>query len=357
VTIYFVAIEAGEQPLYAERLNSHELVAVPRLAEVAADAEIVSVFLTERIDEAFLTAHPRLRLVATRSASFDHVDVAACMARGIAVCHVPEYSETAVAEHTFALILALARRLREVMAHPRGGGFSYEATRGSELHGKTLGLIGMGRIGRRVAELGEAFAMRILASDIRLLPDRVHSAQREFVPLETLLAESDVISLHANLTPETFHILNRETLAQTRRGVLIINTARGALVDTEALRDALETGQVGGAGLDVLQDERLLRQPVEAVIGEGILRHLRSDTLAEEARDADRLHELQTLMLSDAVLSRPNVVFTPHVAFNTAESMQRLAIATCENIAAFIAGVPVRLVQREAALPDLPAQR
>jgi len=344
VTVYLVAIEPGEQPVYAKELDAHDLIAVHALAGVAADAEIVSVFIEERIDDAFLESHPRLRLIATRSASLDHVDLEACAARNVAVCKAPEYSVLAVAEHTFALTLSLARRLRELMALPHGGKFSYDNTRGFELWGKTLGLIGMGRIAQRVAELAEAFSMRVLAYDIRRSPND----GREFVSLETLLAESHVISLHANLTPATYHILNRETLAQTRRGVLIINTARGALIDTEALRDSLESGQVGGAGLDVLEDERLLRTRIETVISEGILEHLRSDELAQEARDADRLDELKELLLGNALLSRPNVVFTPHVAFNTVEAMHRLAAATCENILAFIAGAPVRLVQAKS---------
>jgi len=349
VTIYFVDIEPDEQPLFAEHLAAHDLIAVRRLSEVGPDAEVVSVFLGEKVDDAFLSAHPRLRLIATRSTSVDHLDTAACAARDVAICNVPGYSEITAAEHTFALLLALTRRLREVMALPRGAGFSYEATRGVELHGRTLGIIGLGHVGRRVAELARAFGMRVLAHDARSSGDSPRAEAEGFVTLETLLGEADIISLHANLSPATYHIISRATLAQTRRGVLIINTARGALIDTEALRDALESGQVGGAGLDVLQDERLLRQPIEKVISDGILQHLRSDELAQEARDADRLRELEQLMLGDAMLSRANVVFTPHIAFNSVESMRRLAFATCENIAAFVAGNPIRLVTSSTA--------
>lgn len=343
--IYFVEIDPGQQALFAERLGEHDLCDVPRLAEVEADAEIVSIFINEPIDAAFLSAHPRLRLIAARSSSVDHIDLAACAARGVAVCNVPHYGETTVAEHTFALILALARRLRETMSLPRAGHFSYEATRGFELHGKTLGIIGMGRVGQRVVALAHGFQMQVIAHDLVPRDVTAQTLHFQFVSLIELLARSDVISLHASLSPATYHILNRESLAQTRRGVLIVNTARGGLIDTAALRDALDSGQVGGAGLDVLEDERVMRQRAASVIGEGILRHLRGDAGAQEARNANRLRELEGLMLSDAMLARSNVVFTPHIAFNTVEAIRRLAETTCDNIAAFLAGKPLHLVE------------
>lgn len=344
MVIYFVATDPAEQALFAEGLEVHDLIAVQRLAEVGDEAEIISVFIGERVDEAFLAAHPRLRMIATRSSSVDHLDLAACAARQVIVSRVPRYSDTAVAEHTFALLLAVARRLREVMSLRRGTRFSYEATRGVELHGKTLGIIGMGHVGKRVAVLANGFGMHVIAHDVAPRPAIADALHFDFVPLAELLARSDVISLHASLSPVTYQIINRETLAQTRRGVLIINTARGALIETAALGEALDSGHVGGAGLDVLQDERILRQSVESVISDDILRHLRSDELAQEARDANRVAELEELMLGKAVLSRRNVVFTPHIAFNSVEGMRRLAEATLENIAAFIAGKPMRTV-------------
>jgi D-lactate dehydrogenase len=164
------------------------------------------------------------------------------------------------------------------------------------------------------------------------------------VELDALLAESHIISLHASLTPQSYHLINRETLAKCRPGVIIINTARGSLIDTAALRDALESGHVGGAGLDVLEDERILRDTATHIITDRILAHLRSDALASESRDADRLRELEELMLGDAVLARSNVVFTPHVAFNSIEAVNRLRLVTVENIAAFAAGKPVNVV-------------
>ena len=160
----------------------------------------------------------------------------------------------------------------------------------------------------------------------------------------SLLREAHIISLHAPLSAETYHILNRETLAQCREGVVIVNTARGSLIDTQALREALDSGQVGGAGLDVLQDERVMRQTVSRIIAANIVQHLRSDASAHDARDADRVRELQELLLGDAVLSRSNVVFTPHVAFNSVEAVERVKEVTVENIVGFAAGRNVNIV-------------
>ncbi|MEQ1861413.1 MAG: NAD(P)-dependent oxidoreductase [Chthoniobacteraceae bacterium] len=344
MTIYFVDIEPSDEAFYGECLAEQDLISVRRLAEVDSDAEIVCVFIDEKIDDPFLAAHPKLRLVATRSTSVDHIDLPACERRGVRVCHVANYGEGTVAEHTFALMLALARRLREIMDLPKAGRFSYEATRGLELHGKTLGLVGMGRIGRRVAVLANAFQMRVIASDIDTPSDLAARLHFEWASFDELLARADIISLHAALTPQTYHLIDAASLARMKPGVLIVNTARGALIDTNALRAALESGHVGGAGLDVLQDERVLRQNADDLIAQDIVRHLRSDARASEAHDANRIRELEELMLGDAILSRANVVFTPHVAFNTHEAARRMAETTAENIRAFLAGRPQNLV-------------
>ncbi len=342
--IYFLETEIAEQEFFRAHLPAHDLRFVSALDEVDADAEVLSSFIYSTVTEEFLAAHPHLRLVATRSTAVDHLPLAACRERGITIANVPNYGETTVAEHTFALILALSRRLREVMLAPKGGRFSYEAARGFDLAGKTLGIIGMGRIGQHVAELAHAFRMKVLAYDVEHSAELARTLHFTFVPLEELLAEADIISLHAPLTPATFHILNQDSLAKCRPGVLIINTARGSLIDTPALREALDSGQVGGAGLDVLQDERVMRESATRIIAADIVEHLRSDALAQDARDADRVRELEELMLGDALLARTNVVFTPHVAFNSVEAVARLNEGTVENITGFVAGRPVHVI-------------
>ena len=339
--IYFTETETPGQQYFAEKFPGHEVRFVPKLDDVEADAEIISGFIESAITQSFLETHPALRLFTTRSTATDHLDIAACRARGVTVCHVPAYGDTTVAEHTFALLLALSRRLRETMLTPSRGKFSYEAVRGFDLCGKTLGIIGAGHIGRRVAALAVAFRMEVLAYDV------AHSAPEpgvQFVTLDALLARSQILSLHTPLTAETRHIVNRETLAKCPRGVCILNTARGALVDTAALREALDSGHVGGAGLDVLEDERVMRAPASAIIAGEIVAKLQADGNTREAHDAARLAALQEVMLGDAILSRPNVVFTPHVAFNSVEAFQRLLDTTAENIHAFLAGEPVNTV-------------
>ncbi len=342
--IYFLETEPAEQKFFAAHLAAHEIHFVPDASEVGADAEIVSAFIYSGLTPEFITAHPRLRLITTRSTTVDHLPVAACRERGVAVARVPDYGETTVAEHTFALLLAISRRLRETMMAPKDGRFSYEAARGFDLAGKTLGVIGMGRIGQRVAELAHAFRMNVLAYDVEHPAGLERSLHFTFVPLAELLAQAHIISLHASLSAATFHILNRETLAQCRPGVIVINTARGSLIESLALRDALDSGQVGGAGLDVLQDERVMRQPVSQIIAADIVQHLRSDALAQDDRDADRVRELQELLLGDSLLARSNVVFTPHVAFNSIEATERLRIVTVENILAFGDGQTLNVV-------------
>ena len=336
MTIYFLDTEPADESFFAEALREHDVRCVDSLEDVESDAEILSIFINSNVTAAFLEEHPNLRLLSTRSHGREHIDLAACAARGVAVAAVPPYGTNTVAEHTFALMFAVARRLRELMTLPRHGRFSYDAVRGMELNGKTLGVIGLGRIGQRVATIAHGFGMHVLGSDVVMPLQHPEALPFEAVTLDDLLARSDVISLHANLTASTYHLINAETLRKCRRGVLIINTARGALVDTQALREALDSGQVGGAGLDVLQDERVMRRSAADIIAADIVKHLRTDAVAAEARDADRLRELEELMLSDAVLRRSNVVFTPHVAFNTTEAVAYLRDVTLQNIQEFL---------------------
>jgi D-lactate dehydrogenase len=344
VIIYFLETESAEQEFFAERLAAHDLRFVSQPDEVGEDAEVLSTFIYTTITAEFLAAHPRLRLITTRSTAVDHLPLEACRERGVTVARVERYGETTVAEHTFALILALSRRLREAMIAPKGGRFSYEAARGFDLAGKTIGIIGMGHIGQHVAELANAFRMKVLAYDVERPAELARTLHFDFVPLGEVLAQAHIISLHAPLSAATYHILNRETLAQCRPGVIVINTARGSLIDSQALREALDSGQVGGAGLDVLQDERVMRQPVSHIIAGDIVQHLRSDAEAHDARDADRVRELQELLLSDALLAKRNVVFTPHVAFNSIEAIEQLVTVTVENILAFAEGRTVNVV-------------
>jgi D-lactate dehydrogenase len=347
VIIYFIQTEPASEQRFRDALREHDLRFCETPAEVDADAEILVVLFWSRIDAAFVAAHPRLRFIATRSSGYDHIDLTACHERGVIVSSVPSYGENSVAEHTFALILSLTRRLREVAMAKRVGRFSFEEMRAFDLYGKTLGIIGAGRIGLHVARLARAFGMNVLAFDIQ--PSDVIASLLGFCyrPFEEVLRCSHVLSLHVPLTPATMHLLDREAFAKCREGVIVINTARGGVIDTVALLEALDSGRVGGAGLDVLEDERVFQQEAAHVIAGQIVDRLHAPLgVAEERhqRDPGRLEEIRALGRNEALLARPDVVFTPHIAFNTIEAVERIDEVTTANIRAFLASAPTNTV-------------
>jgi D-lactate dehydrogenase len=328
---FFELHEWEEQFLRRHLDGAHELqvfgeaVTDADLAQMA-DAEVVSPFIYSRLTAERLERLPRLKLVTTRSTGFDHVDIAACRQRGIAVCNVPSYGENTVAEHTFALILALSRKVHEAFVRVRAGNFSLDGLRGFDLKDKTIGVVGAGHIGLHVIRIARGFGMRVLAFDVHRDPFLAEVLGFEYRPLELLLAESDIITLHAPYNPRTHHLINRDNIAGIKRGAILINTARGGLVDTAALLQALDEGILAGAGLDVLEGE-------EAVLEESAL--LGDQTNPELLRRAIQNH---------LILKKPNVVFTPHNAFNSQEALERILQTTAENIEAFVAGKPKNVV-------------
>jgi D-lactate dehydrogenase len=286
--------------------------------------------------------------VMTRSGGHDHIDAAECTRRGVSVANIAGADDNTVTEHTFALILALSRRLLELREANKQPRFRYEALRGFDLMDKTLGVVGTGRIGLRVVRIALAFGMKVLACDPHNRSLMAEILGLRYVPLDELLRESHVVTLHAPLSDETRGLLNRESLALCRRGVLVVNTARGGLIDTAALDDALESGQVAGAGLDVLEDEAPMQKEIIRIAADQIIARLqRNDKPQKSSPDnlQERVAEIGELYRSSRLLSRPNVVFTPHVAFNSIEAVERIDRATIESIRAFLAGKPIPLVQ------------
>ena len=345
--IYFTEAEPGERIKFASELEAHDVYFSDSLEEVEADAEILSTFIYSPISEEFLCSHPELQLVATRSTTWDHIDLTRCAEHGVTVCTISSYGDYTVAEHTFALILALARRLREVAEASKQHNFSYENLRCFELHGKTLGVVGTGRIGLETIRLAKAFGMRVIANDIHPRPEMAELMGFRYVGLEDLLRESHIITLHATLTPESFHIIDRAALSKCRPGAFLINTSRGGLIDTKALLEALDAGIIAGAGLDVLEDEAVIRRDSSDIIGDQIIRHMQgmfSSVPASTAQDPTRIKELQDLIHNERLLAHKGVVFTPHVAFNSAEALDRIRRMTLENIRSFIAGRPINVV-------------
>lgn len=288
---------------------------------------IVSTFVHSVLRQPDLERFPALRLICTRSTGFDHIDLGETAHRGITVSNVPSYGENTVAEHTFALILALSRNLRKAYLQSRTGKLDPEALQGFDLEGKVLGVVGAGRIGLHAIKIGKGFGMRVLAYDVRQDGFLAELMGFSYVPLDQLLRQADVITLHAPYTESTLHLINRETLREAKRGALLINTARGELVDTEALVWALDEGILGGAGLDVLEGEGLM--------GEEDLELLRQETGRQK---------LLTLITNNILMNRENVIITPHIAFNSAEAVDRIRVETAGNIQAYLGGHPRHVV-------------
>ncbi len=353
--ICFLETESLDEEFFRAELGAqHQIEFLGGLDEVPADIEILSVFTHTTVSPEFLAAHPMLRLVVTRSTGYDHIAVEEARGRGITVCRVPNYGENTVAEHSFALLLALSRRLRESLASYSSNRFSYQALRGFDLMGKTFGIIGTGRIGLHAARIARGFQMEVLAYDVKTQPLVAATLDFEYVSFEELLRRSDVISLYIPLFPATRHMINRETLALCKRGVILINTARGALVETDALIEALESGQAGGAGLDVLEDERVLHEDSTRIIGSEIVSHIQqSGTPAptpdyeEPLQRRERVEELRNLVRNSRLVERLDVIFTPHSAFNSTEAVARIDEQTVRNIRQFVDGTPVNLVPWE----------
>ena len=337
--IVFVETEDDEQPFFVDSLDGHEVSFVDTLEEVPVDAEIVSVFVNSRVDGAFFRRRPEVVLVTSRSSSTDHLDFVAAKKRGVTLVNVPDYGAATVAEHTFALILGVVRKLRDCLASGRGKGSS-ERLRGIELHGKTIGVVGTGRVGLQVIRIAHGFAMKPVAYDMSPRHQMAQMLEFEYVTLERLLKISDIITLHIPLNAKTRHVLNARRIAKCKHGFILINTARGALVDIEALIAGLESGQVGGVGLDVLEDEKAFNADSAKLLGAQIVQRIQAVATpgGDPERREERLRELQGLMRNRRLLAHPNVFFTPHVGFNSVEAIERINIGTVENIQKFIAG-------------------
>lgn len=332
LTMAFFETQKGDRPYYnkhlrdcrttyyAEGLDDGEM-AIPE----AADA--VSIFIRSRITEKVLNRFPALRLIATRSTGFNHIDLAACRERNITVCNVPFYGENTVAEHTFALLLSLSRNIRKAHHRTKRENFSLAGLQGIDLKGKTIAVIGAGRIGLHVIKIARGFDMRVLAVDSLPNSFLAEVLQFSYVTLDEALARADIITLHAPLTEKTRHLLNKEAFSKIKKGAFLINTARGELVETEALLFALNSGILAGAGLDVLEGENLLDEEEKLFEQE-----IPPETLA-------------TLLKNHLLLNREDVVVTPHIGFNSREAVQRIRETTAGNILAFYAGSPQNTVK------------
>lgn len=285
------------------------------------DAEVISVFINSAVNAEVLAQFPNLHLVTTRSTGFDHIDTKYCQDRGIFVANVPHYGANTVAEHAMALILALSRRIVESVERVRKNDFSPLGLTGMDLNQKVIGVVGTGNIGKNLIRYANGFGMKVLAYDLYKDDKAASELGFTYVELDYLLGKSDVISLHLPYNDKTHHVINRDSVSKMKKGVLIVNTARGGLIETDALFDGLRTGQIGGAGLDVLEEEKFLTEELE-------LLH------ADSHGEVDFKIALENHMMAYL----PNVIITPHNAFNSHEALQRIIKTTIENILCFAKG-------------------
>ena len=309
-----------------ERANArfdHKLVFLePRLtvqtAVLGAGFQAICSFVNDRVDRDALEVlrASGVRLIALRSAGFNHVDLAAAAALGMPVVRVPEYSPHAVAEHAVALVLALNRKIHRAHARVREGNFSLDGLVGFDLYGKTVGICGTGKIGSVAARIFAGFGCRVVAHDVRPSDVLVREVGVRYVELPELYAEADVLSLHTPLTPATHHQIDATAFGRMKRGLLLVNTGRGAVIDSRALIAALKSGLLGGAALDVYEEE------------EGVF-----------------FRDLSDHILQDDVLARlltfPNVLITAHQGFLTHEALDAIAVTTLANARAFERGEPL----------------
>lgn len=326
----FFEVKDWERAYLAERLptdESHfEAGALSSPGAELRGVDALSVFIYSHVTRDVLEALPNLKLIATRSTGIEHIDTEACRKRGVVVSNVPSYGENTVAEHTMALLLMLSRKVHQSVLQIRSGHVDLAELTGFDLQGKTIGVIGAGHIGLHVIRIARGFGMRVLAFDVHPDPFLADLLSFTYAAMDQLLSESDIVTLHCPLTDKTHHLLGKEQFAGMKRGALLINTSRGGLVDTDALVSALESGQLSGAGLDVLEGEELIKEEKQLL------------------QQPPHVEQLRTAVRNRVLLSRDDVVFTPHNAFNSREALIRILEVTLANIEAFRAGQPINRV-------------
>lgn len=314
---YDVAALSRANSSTGHELLFHTSMLDPVTAQLASEADVVCAFVhddlgTRTIERLALAG---IGLIALRSAGFNNVDLRAAREHDISVVRVPRYSPHAVAEHTMGLVLSLNRQIHRAYARVRENNFSIEGLLGFDLFGKTVGVVGTGEIGTSFARICTGMGMRVLASDPHP-HDTCVDMGVSYVPLGELLEQSNIVSLHCPLTPETHHLINATQLSAMQDGVMLINTSRGGLIDTRAAIDSLKTGKIGYLGLDVYEEE------------EGLF-----------------FEDLSSSVIEDDVFSRlltfPNVLITGHQAFFTHEALEEIAATTIESVSAYAAGAPL----------------
>jgi len=315
-----------EQDMFKKELKGQKLLFFKKpIQEVPLkdykNINVITSFITSKIDAKIIKQLPNLKLIATRSTGFDHIDLKQATAQKIKVVNVPTYGENTVAEHAFALILSLSRNIRKSYLKVLKRDYSIDGLKGFDLQDKTIGVIGCGHIGLHVIRIARGFGMDVLVYDINQDKFLSETLNFKYASLNEILKKSDVISMHLPYCKATHHIINKKNIKLIKPGAILINTARGGLIETAALIEALDKKILKGVGLDVLEEENLLLEE----------HHLAT-------REKKNSKEMAMLIKNHKLLAKDNVIYTPHIAFYSQEAVDRITKTTIENIKAFIKG-------------------
>ncbi len=337
--IYFFEIEDWER-LYIEKVIREkglqadiEFFKEPlnkSIIDKIKDAEAISVFIYSKITKDIIDSLPNLKMIVTRSAGYDHIDIEYANQKGIIVSNVPGYGDNTVAEYTFALILALARKLKPMIERTSKGIFSREGLTGIDIMGKTIGILGTGRIGSHVVKIAHGFGMKILAYDRTRREDLIQKYGVEYVGLEDLLMNADIITIHLPYNKSTHYLINKFNIKLTKLDAMLVNTSRGSIVELEAIVEALKEGRLaGGVALDTVELEEVLPEEEELK---------RGDITAIKIKKAiDKYFVLQS----------ENVIISPHIAYSTKDALHRILDITVENLfSCLVEGKPKNVVSK-----------
>ncbi|MFA6603117.1 MAG: NAD(P)-dependent oxidoreductase [Candidatus Shapirobacteria bacterium] len=286
--------------------------------DIAKDYDVISTFIYSDLSKKMLDKLPKLKMVAARSTGVDHIDSAECQKRKIEVKNVPEYGSQTVAEYTVALMMALTKKIIPAHQSVENGEFSPEGLTGIDLFGKTLGVVGVGKIGANVVKLGRGLGMKVIG--VEKNADEVMAKKHGYkiVDLETCLKQADIVTLHVPSIPQTYHLINKKNIGLMKKGSYLINTCRGPVVESSAVVWALNKGVLAGAALDVVEEES------------------RVENISVVLTDDTKKSDLQDILSFHLLRDRDDVIITPHNAFNTREAIGRIVATTVDNILEFI---------------------
>lgn len=329
--IAFFEVHDWEISVLKQKLKGHDLVFFneelnSKNVSKAKDADAISIFIYSKMEKEILAKLPNLRFITTRSMGFDHIDLGECQKRKIKVSTAPHYGDNSVAEHTFGLILSISRNIHKAYLRTVNKNYSIEGLKGFDLKGKTLGVIGTGRIGSHVVQIAKGFEMNVLAYDC--IQNKSLKGCCKYVSMSDLLRKSDIITLHVPFCKENYHLIDGTALSKMKQGAILINTSRGPIVDTKALLRALKSDKLAGIGIDVLEGEELIKEEKE---------------LLHDIKNLN-LKKMRQLAVDHELLHNEKVVFTPHIAFYSEEAVQRILEVTIENLLAFSKGKAINTI-------------